>query len=285
MARMVYCSICRELAPSHLCAECEGAWRKFSKPGRSAGEIIKWAAARARRMAGANPPYWASGYFDNDGLKIGVPPTTGEPKELHRVAAWKWPGPKALFTLVMLLLAAPAFAGEPAVTADSLCRVQDAIRWRSPAWSDLRCARVAAAFSRSEAPITLAAICTNESDLDHKAIAWHGPRLADVGLCGIQCRLDEHQRCTNGAAKGLTIRELQEPVANIAVAAATLVAKGSVADYNSRTPGIGSAYARRIAVLVGAWSGVPMDPKRIKGKRLRQLAGQIAAALACGRGS
>jgi hypothetical protein len=173
----------------------------------------------------------------------------------------------------------PAEAAEPALSASSLCRVQHAIRWRSPAWTRKECDAVAGAVNVTATPVTLAAICTNESDLRERAIAWHGPDVADVGLCGVRCQLRDDRRCTNGAAAGLTVRDLQDPVTNIAVAAAILASKGSVGRYNSGTPSIGRAYEARIAVLAAALSGVPVEPKRIKGKRLRKLVEQIAAAL------
>jgi hypothetical protein len=174
--------------------------------------------------------------------------------------------------------AGPARAGDE-VSAPVLCEVQHAIRWRAPAWSPTKCQQVAAAFNATATPLDLLGICVNESDLRETAIAWDGPDVADIGLCGVRCRLGANRRCTNGAAAGLTIRQLQRAATNIAVASAILASKASVGRYHSSTPAIAAAYEARVSVLVGALGGVPVDSKRIKGRRLRKLVEQIAAVL------
>lgn len=165
------------------------------------------------------------------------------------------------------------------ITPAKLCAVQHAIQFQSPRWTPAKCESVAVAISLTTSPLDLLSICINESDLRERAIAWHGPDVADVGLCGIRCLLGPDRRCTNGAAAGLTVRQLQHAETNLAIAAAHLVARGGVHKYQSRTPHVGRAYASRIAVLTAALSGAPVERKRIKGLRLRKLAAQIRAAL------
>lgn len=66
----------------------------------------------------------------------------------------------------------PATAAEPQVTPELICTVQDAIRWRASAWNSQRCVGVAESLNATDAPTTMAAICTLESDLRPGAIAW-----------------------------------------------------------------------------------------------------------------
>jgi hypothetical protein len=179
--------------------------------------------------------------------------------------------------MTMTATIGPARADD--VAPELVCRVQDSIRWRAPAWSTSKCQEVSAALNATDSPRELTGICINESDFREDAIVWHGPTVADVGLCGIRCILGKRRRCTNGPAAGLTVRQLQRARTNIAVAAAILAAKGSVGRYNSSTPEIGDAYQARVAVLVAALAGLPVEPKRITGKRLRKLVEQIAAAV------
>jgi len=159
-----------------------------------------------------------------------------------------------------------------AVTAELVCNVQDAIRWREPAWTSSRCDRIAAALNATPAPAVLLAVAINESDLRPRAIARHGDR-SDVGLLGIRCVHGKGHRCTNGPAAGLTIRSLMEPTTNIRVGAAVLASKASVEDWN----GAGrDGYATRIAAIVAALGGARVE---VKNRRVRKLVEQIAAAV------
>jgi len=177
----------------------------------------------------------------------------------------------------------PARAADETVSPALVCEVQDAIRFREAAWTPAKCERVADAVNATASPMDVAGICVNESDMRERVIAWHGPNVADVGIMGVRCILGTDHRCTNGPAKGFTIAQLQKAETNIRVGAAILATKGSVGAYNSGTPSIGAAYEARISVLVAALSGMTIEPKRIKGIRLRKLLEQIAAAVRRGR--
>lgn len=180
----------------------------------------------------------------------------------------------------LMFFCVPAAPAQTEVAPDLVCRVQNAIRWHKPAWPSQKCETVAASLNVTAQPLVLAAICLNESDWNEEVIAWHGRHVADVGSCGVRCHLGKHRRCTNGAARGLTIAQLQDAETNIAVAAAILAGKPGIGEYNSATPAIRDAYERKIAVLVSALSGEHVDRRRIHGKRLRKLVKQIEAALA-----
>jgi hypothetical protein len=172
-----------------------------------------------------------------------------------KIAILAW---AALFFLV-----GPAYA--EAVTSATLCRVQHAIRWQVPAWTEAQCDRVAGALNVTSAPTTFAAIAIIESDLRPRAIAWHGPRVADVGLLGIRCILGERGRCTNGAATGYTPEQLQDAETNIAVANVLWTANGGrLSRWNAGS----RDHAANVGAISAALAGVRVPTKS---KRVRKL--------------
>ncbi len=159
----------------------------------------------------------------------------------------------------------------PSISPALLCRVQSAIRHKSPAWPAEKCERVAAALNVTTAPRTLLAIAINESDLRERAIAWHGPRVADIGLLGIRCLVGYDGRCTNGPARGYTVAELQSVEQNIAVANVLLTnLAGDVQGWNRRSRG----YAKRIRALVAALDGRRVE---VRSARTREQVRRILA--------
>ncbi len=158
--------------------------------------------------------------------------------------------------------AGPARA-DAAVTPALVCTVQHAIRWRDRAWSAARCEAVAAALNATASPVTTLAIAINESDLRPTAIAWHGAGVADVGLTGVRCILGERGRCTNGPARGMTVRQLMDPGANVRVGAAVLASKRNLEAYNGAAR---DGYAGRISAIRAALDGevVPVKSRRVR---------------------
>jgi hypothetical protein len=132
----------------------------------------------------------------------------------------------------------PAASSAPGSTeADScltntICSVKEKIRWQTPAWTPSQCRRVADAVSSSAkrhnlSPTLLLAIMINESDMNEKASRVYtrddGKVYAkDSGLMAIRCMVDEHDRCTNGNVKGLTWKEVMDPVTNVELGAREL---------------------------------------------------------------
>lgn len=165
----------------------------------------------------------------------------------------------------------PAARGaETDVSPALLCQVQTAIR-RAPAWPAEKCDRVAAALNVTTAPGTFLAIAILESDLRDRAIAWHGPRVADVGLTGLRCLVGDHGRCTNGVVAGYTVAELKDPVVNLAVADRLLASLGGrVGRWNAGSRG----YAARVRAIAAALEGRRVQ---VQGARVRELVRRILA--------
>jgi hypothetical protein len=159
-----------------------------------------------------------------------------------------------------------------AVTPELVCTVQHAIRFRDQPWTPKRCTGVAEALNATQAPIELLAIAINESDLRPHVIVKHGDR-SDVGLLGIRCVHGDGTTCTNGPAAGLTIRQLQDPTTAIRVGAQILATKHGIEDWNGTAR---DGYAGKIAAIVAAMDGARV---KVRGKRLRKLVDQIAAAV------
>lgn len=173
----------------------------------------------------------------------------------------------------LFFLVAPARAAEPALSSAQLCRVQAAIRFRAPAWTAGECDRIAAALAVTPAPRTFAALAITESDLRPRAIAWHGQRVADVGLLGIRCLLDNAGKtCANGAAAGYTIEQLRDAEVNIAVGTVLWSNNGGrLARWNAGSKN----YAANVRAIAAALSGVRTP---VESKRVRKLIEQILAA-------
>lgn len=212
--------------------------------------------------------------------------------------------------LVVLLQASPPVAatisprlaagGAAAISTEVVCAVQHAVRWRDVAWTLRECARVAAALDATPTPRLLAAVVSNESDWRERAILRVRPGVYDVGLAGVRCVLPgagaeadgaspasptttqtytPRGRCTNGPARGLTVRQLQDPVVNIRVASLVLAEKnGDLGSYNGATTRKRRGrYAGKVEALVSALGGVEVP---VRGRRLRELVRKIAAAVA-----
>lgn len=167
-----------------------------------------------------------------------------------------------------------------AILSSLICRAQPAIKRKAaPAWNPALCDRVAGALAKTREPLTVLAICVNESDLRPSAVAHIGPGVLDTGLMGVRCRLRDG-RCANGPAAGLTVRELLDPAINIRVGVQVLETKRArhgrhyLRHYNGGTREHG--YAGRIAVLVAALGGIKV---RAPGRRVEKLARQIIEAV------
>jgi hypothetical protein len=181
---------------------------------------------------------------------------------------------KSAVLLCVLLSAVPARAAEP-VSAATVCRVQNALRWSLPAWKQKRCQEVAAALSVLPEPVTMLAVMANESGMNEKAIRWAGPRTCDVGATGIRCVLGDDGKCNNGPARGYTIAQLMDPVTNVRIAHVLATIKG--ARWLHRWNG-DPGYAARIAVLASAIRGEPVEATGTGAKwaRIRAMVARIA---------
>jgi len=112
--------------------------------------------------------------------------------------------------------------------ASFICGVKNKVRWRQPAWTPDFCRTVShavlsAAREHDVEPSLLLAVMLNESDLSEKAFLVserNGVVYAkDSGLMGIRCVVDDKGRCTNGSVRGMTWKELMDPVTNIHIGA------------------------------------------------------------------
>lgn len=165
------------------------------------------------------------------------------------------------------------------VSVETVCRIQNVIRFRESAWTTEACDGVAAAVNATRDPVLTLAIAINESDLRPNAMAVTGESVVDVGLMGIRCRL-VRGRCANGEVKGLTLANLRDPATNIRVGAAILEAKRAshgkrfLGGYNGETtPG---GYAERIRAIAEAIKGRLVA---VESRRVRKLCAQIVGAI------
>ncbi len=162
------------------------------------------------------------------------------------------------------------------VSADLVCTVQGAIRWRTPQMTQATCTKLAAAFNTKAVPRLLFAMAINESDLRPHVLARAGANVSDRGLGGIRC-VEVEGVCTNGSARGYTPAQLLNPVININLMDAVLRAKGyNLQYYNGGTKERG--YRARIEALMYALDGkvVPVQSKRVQ-KLIRQIKAALAA--------
>ena len=127
--------------------------------------------------------------------------------------------------------AAGLAGGADSCLTKTICSVKERIRWQTPAWTPSQCRRIADAVNAAAkkydlSPTLLLAIMVNESDLNEKAARAYtrdGRVYAkDGGLMGIRCLLDDKDRCTNGNVKGMSFKDLMDPVNNIAAGAREL---------------------------------------------------------------
>jgi hypothetical protein len=186
------------------------------------------------------------------------------------------------------------------VSPELVCLVRDevAVRWhrRSRSWPKSRCRAVAREMSRDREPRVLLAVSVLESDAGGMPIRWvrrggvdcrledcGGKEtlpgdVADVGLCGVRCRLGPDMRCDSGPARGMTVDGLLDPAANVRVARRLLDIKrrrhGS--HYLARYHGSRSdrdPYVSHVRVLVAAFEGREV---RTRTRRVRVHARSIA---------
>jgi hypothetical protein len=209
-----------------------------------------------------------------------------------------------IVVLLLCCLECSAEAAQP-VNSETVCRVQNAIRWRDAAWGEDMCRAVAGAANATKDPLQSFARAINESDLVRLAIRLtlrpDGAVAADVGFQGVRCvlkgadaraawrsvsvltheQLQQHPplgRCTNGPVRGLTIRQLQDPGTNFAKAEQVFELHGrDLGAYNgAKDPERQRAYRERIAAIMAALGGVQV---RVTGPRMRKLTGHIIQAL------
>lgn len=185
--------------------------------------------------------------------------------------------------LCLTALAGPARAAE--VTPALVCQVQKSIRWRDRAWQPATCERVASALNATSDPVTMAAICLNESDWRPTAINVVRADVFDVGFCGVRC-IYRDGKCSNGPAKGHTLAEMFEPATNISIAAQIVASKRVshgrdwLRGYNGGTREHG--YGARIGAIAAALGGVA---KPNASARVRALVRRIVDAVTGMRGN
>jgi hypothetical protein len=191
--------------------------------------------------------------------------------------------------VVVLTLPSPAAAADDiAVTPALVATVQNAIRWRVPAWERDVVDEVASAVNETREPATLLAMAVLESDMRPRALAKRrrpsdGATVVDVGLCGVACVLGPDGRCTNEPVRGLTTAKLQDPILNVLAAAQVLEHKRAVlgrralGGYNGDRDG-SNRYGESVRAIVAAFGGV-VDVAKVKKRRIRELARLIATAV------
>ena len=185
----------------------------------------------------------------------------------------------ALFAAGLLLcLHGGPVRAETAITTALVCKVQNALRWQERAWDAATCERVSAALNATVDPVTLFAVCINESDLRPTAIDAVKPDVYDVGLCGVRCHVVAG-KCADGPARGLTLQQLFDPVRNIEIAAQVMAEKRAklgrhyLRGYNGGTREHG--YGAKIGVIAAALGGArPVSTKGL-GHRLAELLRRI----------
>jgi hypothetical protein len=189
----------------------------------------------------------------------------------------------------LLLQPTPAAAAdEVAVTPALVATVQNAVRWRAPAWDRQTVKAVTAAVNDTREPATILAMAVLESDMRPLAVAKRrrpsdGAAVVDVGLCGVACVLGPGGRCTNQPVRGLTVDELKDPRRNVLAAARVLQRKRAVlgrralAGYNDDPDG-SNRYSASVRAIVAAFAGV-VEVARVRKRRVRELARLIAAAV------
>lgn len=211
-------------------------------------------------------------------------------------------------SLILGMPGAVPISTQAEVSASLVCITKDAIRWRGPAWDAETCAAVAAAMTKTREPAVTLAIGVLESDLREKAMSAvgrpspakprpgrHGKRFSraqtvhspdvravDVGLLGVRCLfVDKTGKCINRPARGLTVRNLQDPTTNIAVGAEVLESKRRtlghryLEGYNGSSDGA-DRYRTKVAAIVAALRG---ERTEVKWKRVRKLVDQISVAV------
>lgn len=228
-------------------------------------------------------------------------------------------------------------ASEPNTTRSecfngTLCEAKNKVRWRTPAWDEKMCERVGNAIQDSAAkhglsPQFLLAFIFNESEANERAYRVSSSEkngvtryFIDAGLMGIRCELGDERKCKNKFVKGLTVKELMDPVKNIEVGAAILAyikdrsgvegvcdhkghpwwshynwgprafSKGSAAHYGQRIAVLAHAMGKATNVEVPELNGVALHkekgakPRRVDkpvGKRQERLYTHIVTSEHC----
>jgi hypothetical protein len=196
--------------------------------------------------------------------------------------------------VVLLPLVPAAAADEVAVTPALVATVQNAVRWRAPAWDRQTVEAVTAAVHDTREPATILAMAVLESDMRPRAQAKRrrpsdGATVVDVGLCGVACVLGPGGRCTNQLVQGLTVDDLKKPKVNVRAAARVLQRKRAVlgrralAGYNGDPDG-SNRYGASVRAIVAAFGGA-VEVAKVKRRRVRELARLIAAAVLAERKS
>jgi hypothetical protein len=179
-----------------------------------------------------------------------------------------------------LFFAVPAHA-DP-ITPDLVCKVKEAIRFRSPAWPHWYCLRVADAVDYAEKATgqradVITGIMVAESDLRAGVAHWYssdGPApgvCGDLGIMGVRCCLGPDMRCSNGLVKGWKYPAVMRLENNILLGAKILAAKPRLNDYNG-----GPGYSEKVYAIAGALSGIRV---RSSVRRIRTLINQILVGL------
>lgn len=123
-----------------------------------------------------------------------------------------------------------AGAGESCV-ADTLCRIKGRISRKAHSWKPETCRTMARGFLDTAArhdlhPALLIAVAINESDLNEEAFATDtkdgAVHATDGGLMGIRCITDKKGRCTNGNVRGISWKDVMDPLTNIELGAREL---------------------------------------------------------------
>lgn len=199
-----------------------------------------------------------------------------------------------LFVLYFLVHCCGEARASP-VDAATVCAVRAALH-PVDRWDGDKCAAIATAMNTADDPVELLAMSVVESDVRPDSWARSSETVFDIGLLGIRCVLSKgvrgvlapgpalptqsrklpSGRCTNGPARGLTLRQLQDPVVNVRVAIALIARKKHhFGDdwrraYNGGTTENG--YAGRVRVVRAAILGIE---RRTNDKRARGLARKI----------
>jgi len=177
-----------------------------------------------------------------------------------------------------LLYVVPARADDVEVTPALVCTVAHALR---QPWQADRCQAVAAALATTREPATMLAIAVLETGMrPTKRHLRNGPKVVDVGLLGVACRL-RRGHCTNWPVRGMTVAELQDTRTNIEAGARVLAKKRRInharaLDFYAGDLDGSSGYTANVGAIVAAFSGVEL---RVESQRVRELARKIASAV------
>ena len=119
-----------------------------------------------------------------------------------------------------------------ACLASTLCALKDEVRWRTPGLEPQPVPahrRRRAVGGRAARPVPRArsspSCSTRATSTTRRSSAYDRDGVIyakDGGLMGIRCVFDERGRCKNGFVKGMTFKNIMDPVTNIALGAREL---------------------------------------------------------------